>query len=453
MDAALIWPWILAWGAAIALPLTLHSSKVRRAGQVGLVGLGFAILVLQAGSPPPWRLLCASLLFLYLMKGAVLLGFSSEEVRKTSPLPYLLFFSIWPGMAIEGLRVRRAANSEEVQGFGRGLVFLVLGTALVILDALSLDRLQPIATAWLCVAGLLLAVHFGISEILTALVRLAGRPVSPLFDKPERSESLDDFWSRRWNLPFVEMGRRLFLRPIVRRLGPKTGLVAMFLISGLLHEMALSYPVGKGWGLPTLYFLIQATGVLIQKKLQVRSRLWTWAFILLPLPVLFHPAFLLELPYKFVVNLHGALNSHPLGWYLNIVLWILGVSQLLVLAASRQVPEKLNWKEELPRLGSFNRKLMWTYGAFVVFTILGFSAMTFALHDELLRGDRVAAVFALFAASYWLLRLGFDTFYFDHGDWPKGAEFVVGHALLNALFAFLVFGYGSFAAINLLKSI
>jgi hypothetical protein len=32
--------------------------------------------------------------------------------------------------------------------------------------------------------------------------------------------------------------------------------------------------------------------------------------------------------------------------------------------------------------------------------------------------------------------------YFDHRDWPKGAEFVVGHVLLNCLFAFLIFGYG-----------
>jgi hypothetical protein len=33
-----------------------------------------------------------------------------------------------------------------------------------------------------------------------------------LFDRPLAARTLNDFWTRRWNLPFVEMNRRLFMR-------------------------------------------------------------------------------------------------------------------------------------------------------------------------------------------------------------------------------------------------
>ena len=38
-------------------------------------------------------------------------------------------------------------------------------------------------------------------------------------------------------------------------------------------------------------------------------------------------------------------------------------------------------------------------------------------------------------------RILVDAFYFSHEDWPKGRMFVVGHALLTALFCFLALSY------------
>ena len=42
---------------------------------------------------------------------------------------------------------------------------------------------------------------------------------------------------------------------------------------------------------------------------------------------------------------------------------------------------------------------------------------------------------------YWTARILVDAFYFSHSDWPKGRLFVVGHALLTALFSFLAVSY------------
>jgi alginate O-acetyltransferase complex protein AlgI len=136
------------------------------------------------------------------------------------------------------------------------------------------------------------------------------------------------------------------------------------------------------------------------------------------------------------------LAAHPVEWYFDRGLWIMGAAHFLVLVASFQVPSKLNWKEELPRLSPFNRKLMYAYGAFIVLTIVTFGVFTLTMHGELLRGSAPALFFAGFVSIFWMLRIGLDAFYYRHEDWPRGAQFVIGHALLTSLFAFLTLSYG-----------
>jgi hypothetical protein len=70
-----------------------------------------------------------------------------------------------------------------------------------------------------------------------------------------------------------------------------------FVVSGLLHELAISLPVRAGFGLPTLYFAIHALATSLEPRLRVRrwpslpARAWTWLLVLAPLPLLFHRAF------------------------------------------------------------------------------------------------------------------------------------------------------------------
>jgi alginate O-acetyltransferase complex protein AlgI len=79
-------------------------------------------------------------------------------------------------------------------------------------------------------------------------------------------------------------------------------MLVVFLASGLVHEMLLSVPAGGGYGLCTLYFAAQAAGMLLERRR--RSRLLTSAFVLVPLPLLFHAPFLREvlLPFLEVIT-------------------------------------------------------------------------------------------------------------------------------------------------------
>src|SRR6267378_350193 len=72
----------------------------------------------------------------------------------------------------------------------------------------------------------------------------------------------------------------------------------------------------------------------------------------------------------------------------GLALWLAGIGHFVLLGASFQVPARLGWKEDLAQLRPFNRKLMWTYGAFTVLTIVAFGSLTLVLHDDFSRRDR-----------------------------------------------------------------
>ena len=122
---------------------------------------------------------------------------------------------------------------------------------------------------------------------------------------------------------------------------------------------------------------------------------------------------------------------------LGLALWLAAAGHFCVLIASFQVPQRLGWKDDLAKLTAFNRKLMWVHGGFAVYTIIAFGAMSLALHEEILRGDRAALILAVFIGLYWLLRVVVDFTYYSHRDWPAGRAFLVGHVLLTSLFVFL----------------
>ncbi len=441
--------WLLVWAAVYALsffaPLLLPSRRI--AFLPPLIGL--VLLALQSGQAPWFKLLCASLVFLYLMKSAVLLTSGTRLPARS----YLLYFSVWPGMDPEPLSRKDDKDKGEGKTFVRGLLSGYVGGILALATALSYPVLSQMAVSWLGLAALLLMVHFGLSGVLSSLVQLSGYPVKPLFDRPLASRTLREFWTKRWNRPFVEMDRILFMRPLSKALGVRGAVFGVFLISGLLHEMAISYPAGAGWGMPLSYFALQGVLTLLESRINLpkwAERPWTWFWILAPLPLLFHDAF----RFAFIVPLfdwaHRLLVQNSLASWLDLLLWVLGIAHFLVLIASFQVPFRLHWREELPRLSTFNRKLVWTLGGFTTMTIAGFGTFTLALHNELLRGDRAALAVAIYIVFFWCVRLGTDLFYYRHADWPEGSQFVIGHALLNSLFTFLVLGYVSVLAYHVI---
>lgn len=400
--------------------------------------LPLATITWAAVSHTPFeRLLAGALWTLYSLKGSVLLSWTSERVRAMSPLGFALYLSFWPGMDPSKLERRELEVSFPGDWFVRGWITLLLGV--VGLLAMPLFGLK---SSWLGVAGILTAVHLGYSDVLSALVRLAGFPVDRLFDQPLSSDRLRDFWSRRWNRPFVEMNRVIFLPLLQPYLTRSQAVFGAFVISGLFHEMAISLPVGAGYGGPLLYFALQGLAMQLEGKILSRSskllgRLWTWSWLFLPLPLLFHEAFRQEL----IVPLLGQLAALP--WLsspkicVSMLLWLAGCGHFLVLCASFQVPHRLGWFEELQHLRPFNRKLFWVYGGFIVGMIISFGVLLLRLHPHIMAKETGALHVCGFAGLFWTARIVVDSLVFDHRDWPTGPEMVVGHTLLVSLFVYI----------------
>ena len=123
---------------------------------------------------------------------------------------------------------------------------------------------------------------------------------------PVATLKISEFWGDRWNKAFNQLVHPFVYTPIKKRYNQKTAIVLTFLASGLVHELVISLPAKAGWGLPTLYFLIQALGMNVERN-QVFRKLplfakyvFTFLIIAGPAFILFHPPFMKTVILSFI---------------------------------------------------------------------------------------------------------------------------------------------------------
>jgi len=259
---------------------------------------------LNTQEPAGFRMLAIIGALIYGMKAVVSVEVQTHGARPLSIGRWLGFAALWPGMRPGPFTHRAAASLPEVrQLFLGGSARLLTGLAMVVLarQAWVLTSSRLLATPPLLV-GLSLVVHFGVFDVLAAAWRWQGVDCQRLFRSPLRSTNLREFWGRRWNLAFSEMTAIAIYQPLVRVAGRGPALAASFLGSGLLHELAISVPVRAGYGLPMAYFMLHGILMTVEARLAKANRpidrvswfgrVWTLAWLLAPLPILFHRPFL-----------------------------------------------------------------------------------------------------------------------------------------------------------------
>ena len=420
-----------------------------------------ALLLVLSDDLSPWlRIAGATVGLLYAIKiGSWLLLALKDEKLSLSPVQTLVYWTAWPSVRPDSFV--NAEREPDAREFVRGYSFGVVGVVLVAGTVLATPYIGENIGSWLMIFGLLSTFHFGVGTVMPFALRWAGVPAPSLFNRPLRSQGVGDFWSNRWNLPFVEMNRLFITRPLGVRFGIGVSAVTAFLVSGFLHEMAISYAADAGWGTPFLYFVVQGVAYYAEQRyfpeddgdgsggFSLFRSLWTWAIVLLPLPLLFHAPFRGTFIVPIIDVLDTLVFAYPLSDYLEAALWVGAAGHFLVLGASFQVPEELEWRDDLESLKPLNRKLMWTYGGFIVLTIVSFGVLTAAFHGEFVAGNPVALGVSAVIAVFWTARIVVDFLYFSHDDWPEGVKYVVGHAMLTSLFVLLVAIYGATVVFHL----
>jgi hypothetical protein len=300
-------------GALVAGFLLARVTSLRKArvASWALVVLGTAgVERVCTQERPGFRMLALITFALVAMKSIVLTEERAHGLGSPSAREWLAFAVGWVGMQPRLFARPRSGALGGVRALIKsGGAAIVLGAALIALAHPAWVGLHSrlLATV-LLLAGLSALVHFGLLNVLAAAWRSFGVGVDALFRAPWRSQSLSEFWARRWNLAFSEMTSIAVYRPLASRLGRGPALVAGFAMSGLLHEMALSVPVRGGWGLPLLYFLLQGGLVVGERALAAHGRpiggamgrAWTVFWLVVPLPLLFHRPFLAGLAWPLI---------------------------------------------------------------------------------------------------------------------------------------------------------
>ena len=245
-------------------------------------------------APAPVRMLLLVWVVFYAMKAVV-----TVEARPLDLTPgqWLCFAGVWPGMRPHLFEALGNSPRVGIKKIAReGFSFLLLGmTSLA--AAIALRPSASVAASLLLLTGLSFNVHFGLFSLLAAFWRQLGVDCRPLFRASWKSCGLREFWGKRWNLAYSEMIAQTVYRPILQRWGQPAAHYASFLASGLLHEVAITLPLQRGYGGPTLYFLLhgfltsrEEASLLPKSEAARRLRVALW--LLLPLPLLFPPAFI-----------------------------------------------------------------------------------------------------------------------------------------------------------------
>lgn len=261
----------------------------------------------RAGWPQMWA---TAFGIYFACKCWVLMVATSNGIR-FSIFGIAAFIFAWAGMDPKPFAIAIAQSSAakrvEPISWREGLAKLLAGVALLLISPIIARQFGEYIAMWLCVSAYCLILHFGLLHIIGHAWQRANRPVEAIMHQPARSTSLADFWSRRWNRAFRDVSNALVVRPTRRLLGPAGAVGLVFVASGLVHELLMSWPARGGWGMPTAYFTLQGLGLFIERSrlgqhlgltarrdganVYWRPRIWTAFVVIAPLPLLVHQPF------------------------------------------------------------------------------------------------------------------------------------------------------------------
>jgi hypothetical protein len=270
-----------------------------------VIALPLSAVLLMPASLPAWEAMW--LLAINVFAGVKWLSWAS--VRKSVSRAadwrrHLAYFLAWPGLDAEAFlspaRISTAVR-PQVREWSLAILKTSLGAVLFWGAARCVFHYSPFLAAWTGMVGVGLMLHFGVLHLLSCLWRTRGVNARRLMNNPLGATSVSDYWGKRWNTAFRDLAHRFIFRPVSKRFGTTAALWSVFLFSGLVHDLVISVPAGGGYGLPTVFFLIQALAVEIEhsalgKKVGLGRGVRGWCFTMFvlaaPIGLLFHLPFL-----------------------------------------------------------------------------------------------------------------------------------------------------------------
>lgn len=250
----------------------------------------------------PWLFMWALAFALYAGCKWLTFSIARRKLRNVTPARSLGYLLAWPGMdAAAFLNPVKNAERPGVGEWAFAGAKIAIGAMLFWFNAPIAAHHNVILTGWIGMVGIIFCVHFGVLHLSALAWRAAGVNATPLMRNPLLAPSLAEFWGKRWNTAFHDLVHRFLFRPLLRRTNAAMAMLLVFLGSGLVHDLVISFPAHGGYGLPTAYFLIQGLGLLVERTTiavkiglghGVRGLLFTLFVTVAPVFWLFHPPFI-----------------------------------------------------------------------------------------------------------------------------------------------------------------
>ena len=212
-------------------------------------------------------------LFMWTMAGALYaackwLTFRDARVRgiATSGPRTLGYLLLWPGMDAAAFLSTRSVPRPAASEWLAAAAKTVLGVGLTWIVARGALPAREVLAGWIAMTGIIFVLHFGTFHLLSLVWRTAGVDAERVMKNPLGARSLAEFWGRRWNTAFHALAERFAFRPLRSTSGLAWATLAAFTLSGLIHELVITVPARGGYGLPTVYFVVQGLGVCLERS-------------------------------------------------------------------------------------------------------------------------------------------------------------------------------------------
>jgi hypothetical protein len=136
----------------------------------------------------------------------------------------------------------------------------------------------------------------GTARLLEAIFRAIGYDLGALHDAPILARTVAEFWGRRWNRSVHAWLNEFVFRPVTKRYGAATGVLAAFATSAVLHFVPICVAYDAKWGaVMASFFFIHGVVVVIEAKLGVArwpralGHVWTLSVFAITAPLFVEP--------------------------------------------------------------------------------------------------------------------------------------------------------------------
>lgn len=268
----------MALTLAVGFGLTLRRSLGWR--WIAFVVLTVAILLLPLMVPAGYPIRRAALVFV-----SVTAALKLYDVHRATQLirppswPAYLRFTVHPFTLVERKFIDEVQPPvrQNLICLARGLAIGVIGFALC-LRFWQIDFADvPFAVEHVVKTVVLMALVFGVTEVVTAAWRLPGWRARPHLSNFFLARTPADFW-RRYSRVISQFLHEDVFKHVGGRRAPVRATLIVFAVSGLIHEYAFGIVTERVQGYQMAFFMVQGLAVAATRRIKPKGShavLWT----------------------------------------------------------------------------------------------------------------------------------------------------------------------------------